>query len=120
MIFSSGQAALAGLLQSWLSMVRPEAADPLRLALFGSYFETRMLLGLLQNSGFHWERLRDNEALQETIRQTSADILLLEWVRYDWDLEPLDLAGMLAAWRQQKNRPSVVVFDSTLSGAFFP
>ena len=120
-IFSSGQAALAALLQSWHSMVRPEPDDPLRLALFGSYFETQVLLGLLQNSSFHWQKLSGNHELQDTVARSGADIVLLESICYDWDLEPLDLAQFLAAWRRRRtDRPSIVIVDSTLSGAFFP
>lgn len=120
-LFSSGQAALACFLQSWFSMIRPDASDPLRLLLHGNYFETQVLLGLLRNPGFDWRLSADDRDLQQTVQKGEADLVLMEPVRYEWALTPIDLAGLGHALRRREaGSAPVLVFDTTLCGPFFP
>lgn len=120
-LFSSGQAALACFLQSWFSMIRPEASDPLRLLMHGNYFETQVLLGLLRDPGFDWRLSADDRDLQQSVQQGEADLLLMEPVRYEWALTPIDLAGLARALRRREaGSAPVLMFDTTLCGPFFP
>jgi hypothetical protein len=120
-LFSSGQAGLATLLQSWLSMLRPGRDQPLRLGLFGAYFETKMLLRLLESSSLSWRSLETGGELLRAIASAELDVVLVESVRYNWELEPLDLKAMIEGWRQRRSAGlSLTIVDTTLSGPFFP
>lgn len=120
-IFRSGQAGLITLLTSWLSMLRPTAETPLRLGMYGAYFETQMMLRLLQQPAFEWSQLRAAPEIESAVSTGGLDVLLLETVRYDWDLEPLDLDALLSGWKQRRGSGlSLTLLDTTLSGPFFP
>lgn len=120
-LFSSGQAALACFLQSWFSMIRPDASDPLRLLLHGNYFETQVLLGLLRHPGFDWRLSADDGDLRQSVQKGEVDLVLIEPVRYEWALTPIDLAGLAGALRRREaGSAPVLMFDTTLCGPFFP
>lgn len=120
-VFRSGQAGLMTLLTSWLSMLRPPAEAPMRLGMYGAYFETQMMLRLLERPGFEWSRLDTASEISRAIESYGLDVLLLETVCYDWELEPLDINKLVSAWEKQRGRGlSMTIFDTTLSGPFFP
>lgn len=120
-VYSSGMAALAGVLQGYQGLTRPTADRPLRLAVWGAYFETAVLLDLLADDCLRWTRAATQDALRAALARGDADVLLLEPVRYEWELEVLDLTALLRAWRERRGaRPSLVVVDSTLVSPAWP
>jgi hypothetical protein len=120
LVVSSGMAALGLWLQGYGSLVRAPARDPVRLAFFGGYFETEIILEMLRGAGFVWRPSATGRALAETTIRGASDVVLVEPVTYDWDLRVLDLDLLLDAWRRRPARPSVLVVDPTLVGPTFP
>jgi hypothetical protein len=120
LVVSSGMAALGLWLQGYASLVRAPARDPVRLAFWGGYFETEIILEMLRGAGFVWRPSPSPRALAETTLRGASDVLLVEPVTYDWDLRVLDLDLLLDAWRRRPARPSVLVVDPTLVGPTFP
>ncbi len=120
-LFSSGMAGLATFLQSYLSMVRPTSQAPLKLVMWGGYFETHALLELLSHDAFSCCRTKTQASLWNTIVQGDADVLLLEPVSYDWDMEVLDLQKLVSlGWQRQTKKAKVIVIDTTLVGESIP
>ncbi len=119
--YANGMAALAGVLQTYLGMARPAAGEPLRVGVWGGYFETDVLLQLLAGPGCAPRRLDTRDALCRAVASGDLDVLFVEPVRYDWDLESLDLNGLLTAWyRRPAGRPGVLVVDTTLVATTWP
>jgi hypothetical protein len=120
-VYSSGMAAIAGLLQSYQGLTRPTADHPLRLAMWGAYYETTVLLDLVEDDCLRWTRTSTQQELRAAVTSGGTDILLLEPVRYEWELEPLDLPALLRSWRERRQgRPGLVVVDSTLVSPAWP
>ncbi len=119
--YSNGMAAIANVLQTYLNMVRPTSADPLRLGMWGAYFETQVLLELLHGTAFQPRIIATQGELCEATRRGTVDVLFIEPVRYDWEMETLDLTALLGAWRQRESgRPSVLIVDNTLVSTTWP
>ena len=41
------------------------------------------------------------------------EVLVLEPVRYDWGLRPIDVQALLRTWSERRRRPRIVVIDTT-------
>jgi len=120
-VYSSGMAAIAGVVQGYQGLTRPTADRPLRLTMWGAYYETAVLLDLIGDDCLRWSRAATQEELCATVTRGGADVLLLEPVRYDWELEALDLPALLRAWTERRGgRPGLVVVDSTLVSPAWP
>jgi hypothetical protein len=120
-LYASGMAGLASTLQALLGMARAAAGDPFRVAIWGEYFETHVLLELMRGAGLQWQRVGTQEELQAIVREGRADLVLIEPVRYDWDLHVFDVRGFLQAWQaRQGSRPGMLLLDTTLVGPTFP
>lgn len=120
LIFSSGQATLSAVLQAALQMHAGQGNRPLRLLHLGSYFETQALLELFEASHITHSGIGPDGPEAALARLGDCDVLLAEAVYCDGQLRLLDLAALARAWRTSRSRPSLVVFDTTLSGARFP
>jgi hypothetical protein len=118
LVFSSGMAAIATWLQSYLRLARPRSGDPtMRAALWGGYFETHILLDALRGPGFEWFRPASQPQLAEATLEGAYDLLLAEPVTYDYFMSVLDLESLVDAWSRRKlDRPSAILLDTTLSG----
>ncbi|MEV4577354.1 hypothetical protein AB0K16_29345 [Nonomuraea jabiensis] len=117
-MFSSGTAAISGLLQCYRSMVRGSERDPLRAGVWGGYFETDMLFELLKSGAFTWDAVPD---VISAVGGGQHDLLFIEPVRYTWDLTTLDLPAFVRAWRARSpRRTRVLVFDTTLASFTWP
>jgi hypothetical protein len=120
-LFSSGMSGLATFLQSYLAMARPVPENPLRLRMWGGYFETLVLLELLRDAAFEYRRIHAQEELFAEVMAGAADIVLLEPVNYDWDLNSLNVPRFIQSWRHcTRSRRSVIILDTTLVGHSFP
>jgi hypothetical protein len=119
--YANGMAAMTNLLQTFLNMVRPSSSDPLRLGIWGSYFETEVLLELLRGETFQPRQITDQDELRQAVRDGMVDALFIEPVRYDWEMATLDLTALLQAWRQRRaRRPNVLIVDTTLVSTTWP
>lgn len=124
LLFSSGQATLTAAIQASLQMhaqSHPAGhSAPLRLLHLGSYFETRALLELFEASQVVHTGIGADGPDAALGRLGACDVLLAEVVYCEGALKVLDLAAFARAWRNSPARPSLVVFDTTLSGPRFP
>lgn len=110
-IFGSGMGAIAGTLQSLIAILSPTDYTPLRIGNWGSYFETSMVLKYLSGSNVQVSHLK-GACVPDGI--DGRDILIVEPVRYNWDLDSLSVSSFLAAWREAKRPPRVLIIDTTL------
>ncbi|MFI9847932.1 hypothetical protein ACIHFD_63740 [Nonomuraea sp. NPDC051941] len=117
--FSSGMAALTHVLQSLIHMMHPTEAHPLKIAYWGDYFETDLLLEYLASSAVSHEKIPPS-ALTDPASFSGADVLLVEPVRYSRTLDVLPLRRWLRAWAQDPARPRVVIADTTLISPAWP
>lgn len=119
LLFSSGQAGLAAILQTVLAQ-RPQGERAKLRALFvGNYFETHDLFDLF-GFAIDCEQVQDWGASLSPAQLAGCDVLVAEPVSYAREMRALDLERLFAAWRGDGARPSVVIFDTTLVGAQFP
>lgn len=117
-VFGSGMAAISCVLQCYRSMIRPTEANPVRAAVWGSYFETDMLYELMRSGAFEWESVTD---LEGALTGGGFDVLHVEPVRYDWDLTAMDVQRFVRAWRTRPSRRTrVLVLDTTLASFTWP
>ncbi|MEZ0107467.1 hypothetical protein ABH920_001459 [Catenulispora sp. EB89] len=117
-VFGSGTAAISAVLNCYLRMVPADVGHPVRAGVWASYFETDMVFEFRSSPLFGWERLTD---LGKAVSQGAYDLLFVEPVRYNWDLDAVDLRDVLSRWRARgAGRPRCVVFDTTLSSFTWP
>jgi hypothetical protein len=137
LLFSSGMAALSGIMQLLPALLgerdaAPTPSDPRRVApsvpgeqhiapsllVAAAYYETLDLVGL----GTHGCRSRivaDEAAFAAACREAKPTAVFVEPIVYDPWLRPFDVAG--AARRlAAADRPPVLVIDSTLVGPSLP
>lgn len=111
---SSGMAALSVALHVATYEFRAVNGRLPRIALLGDYFETAMLIELLSTSFSSWSQCGSVSELVDT----RADVVVIEPVRYDWDLHTVDFIELTAAWVKQGAPWSVVVDPSLTPGAW--
>ncbi|MEU3309550.1 hypothetical protein ACWGSK_14140 [Nocardiopsis sp. NPDC055551] len=120
-VHSSGMASIAGVLQCYRSLIRRTADRPLNLLMWGAYYETGVLFDLVADDGLRCRRARTQEELRSCLLSGEVDVLFIEPVRYEWELDTLDLPALLSAWRGRRgSRPGLVVVDSTLVSPVWP
>jgi hypothetical protein len=117
LLFSSGMAALSGIVQALPRIVGPRAGVPALLAA-SAYYETLDLLAL-GTHGAHVRVVNDDAAFARARADLPPDIALLEPIVYDPWLRPFDVAGAVRALAAA-HEPPVVVVDSTLVGPSLP
>jgi len=109
LLFSSGQAALNGLLLA-LSPRSANPANPPRIRHLGGYFETEELLAMLAQHGMARELPKDGDE--------PADVLIVEPVYFDRAAQShaIDVRAALARHIERAaGAPSLVIIDSTLT-----
>ncbi|MBE3001059.1 hypothetical protein IDM40_20530 [Nocardiopsis sp. HNM0947] len=120
-VYSSGMASIAGVLQCYRSLTRATADGPLNLVMWGAYYETGVLFDLVADDGLRCRRAESQEELRSSLLSGEVDVLFVEPVRYEWELEALDLPALMGAWRERRGgRPGMVVVDSTLVAPVWP
>ncbi|MBF6220891.1 hypothetical protein IU479_22580 [Nocardia abscessus] len=120
-VYANGMAAIANVLQVCRNVLRSTSDDPLRLGMWGAYFETTVLVELLRSPAFRARSYGAQDELRCAVADGAVDILFLEAVRYDWDLETLDLPALLRAWRGvPSGGPNILVIDTTLVATAWP
>lgn len=119
----SAMAALHLVLTSLGHMLQPTPDRPLRIGFAGSYFETTTLLEYLSSPVLQVTWLGDDQSSWSDAGAGAAgapEVLVLEPVRYDWGLRPIDVQALLRTWSERRRRPRIVVIDTTLSSAAWP
>ena len=117
LLFSSGMAALSGVMQTLPALLAPSTSSPSLLAA-AAYFETHDLLAL----GAHGCTSRivgDDAAFAAACSARPPDVAFVEPIVYDSWLRPFDVqraAQTLAALET----PPVLIIDSTLVGPSLP
>ncbi|MBF0128218.1 MAG: hypothetical protein HQM02_13535, partial [Magnetococcales bacterium] len=120
LVFQSGMAAIVLLLHACVRTYKPTVQTPLRLDLFGGYYETTRALRLFSEPLFSSRRITSQGELARRIEARENNILLLEPVPYDWEMEPLEVAPLLRALRARVTSPMLmVIVDSTIVGPAF-
>lgn len=120
-VYSSGMAAITNLLQGYHSMTRPSVRKPLLLGMWGAYFETEVLLEYLRSETFQPRQFDALDDLCAEIRNGSLNALFVEPVRYNWELEAIDLTEIVRAWRSRRSAsPNVLIIDTTLVSPRWP
>lgn len=118
--FGCGMAAIDTVLSTLAHMLAPTATRPLRIDFWGDYFETALLLEYRRGEAVRPRHLAPGNLAQAWSAPDAADILLIEPVRYNWDLDALDLPALVAGWRGSPHRPRIILLDTTLSAAAWP
>ena len=120
-IYSSGMAAITSLLQNFIHMIIGGSTE-VRIAVFGAYYETRMVMDYLSIGKIVWKNC-DTVADMEAALDENYDIYMIEPVRYDWELDAFDIPRFIShmenAWRDNK-KCRLVIFDSTLIAEELP
>jgi hypothetical protein len=117
--FNSCMAGLGHVLQTLVHMLRPDERRPLSVAYWGDYFETDLLMEYLGSAVLRYDKVGVGD-LTETLRRGGHDVLLIEPVRYNWELDVLDVSALLRAWRSAPDRPRIIVVDTTLVSPLWP
>lgn len=92
----------------------------LELDMFGGYFETLILLELLNSSDLRCQTFRNLERVLDRFSRGETDVLFLELIAYDWKQTVIDPARLLEALAARPtDRPWVLMVDSTLLGPMF-
>ncbi|GAB4512420.1 MAG: hypothetical protein Tsb0019_09000 [Roseibium sp.] len=108
MLCSSGMAALHVVLQGLGHYLARDG----RLVALASYFETLTLLRLGPFAET-WSRAMSSDQLAERILEPETAVILIEPVRYDWNLSTEDWSPVLEALSARSD-PPVVILDTTL------
>ena len=114
LLFASGMTSLLMAVKGCLHFLQP-SHRPLKLGMWGGYFETHQLLDLLSNESLEWVEFRQQAALWQALEQGEIDILLIEPVSYTWNLEILDLETLVNSWHSSgTQRPQALIVDASL------
>jgi hypothetical protein len=117
LLFSSGMAALSGVMQSLPAMLAPRAAAPTLLAAV-AYFESLDLIEL-GTHGCTARIVADDETFATACTSQAPDVAFIEPIVYDPRLQPLDVQGAMRRLAALPS-PPIVIVDSTLVGPSLP
>ncbi|MGB5735684.1 MAG: hypothetical protein WBM40_14715 [Thiohalocapsa sp.] len=122
-LFSSGMAAIGAaitVLRHLRGRYGCAGGGMLQLDMLGGYFETLVLLDLLDSSDLRCRSFRDAETLLERFHGGTTDILFLEVIAYDWKQSVIDPAKLLQALKSRPaDRPWILMLDTTMLGPYF-
>lgn len=117
-MFSSGMAALSTFLQSLFAMTKPTSENPLRIRVWGDYFETRVLTDLYRRDSVSITNYCNKE---QGDKVDMANVYLIEPVRYNWELEVFDFSELIESLLgHQPSTLTILLLDTTLSGSSTP
>ncbi len=120
-MFNTGMSAMTGLFMVMRTMFQPRAAAPLHCHGLGGYFEIMDLMAANNDELFRTNIVHSQEALMESVSAGGSQLLYVEPVSCRFDLEVFDIESFLNAWQKRPARvPSVLIFDTTLTGNLFP
>lgn len=111
--FSSGMAALGQTLMTARYASGAPGGDTV-IATWSSYFETDALLAL-QYGEHGFVKLQDIAKIAAELGGRRPDILIVEPVRYNWELDVTEPSALVSALRDPRTSPTVLVVDKTLS-----
>lgn len=114
--FSSGMAALSTVLELAIYEFFARYRRRPRVATLVDYFETGMIVEL-QRGSCDTVTVATSPAM---LLDAKADIVLVESLRYNWDLDVVPFHDLADAWRDEELAPSVVIVDSTLTAGSWP
>lgn len=117
LLFSSGMAALSGIMQTLPAMLDGRASTP-SLLVAASYYET-IDLATLGTHGCTTRIVNDDDAFAAACASKPPDAAFIEPIIYDPWLRPFDVARAARALAAL-NAPPVLVIDSTLVGPAIP
>lgn len=119
-IFSNGMSGLTTLILCYKSILKKKQKK-IKMFVWGAYFETRMFLDFVKDDTFEWRNFKHEEELFNSIKDEDFDILLIEPVRYDWDLDVIDIILLLKSILSIKNAQyRLIIFDTTLISQNLP
>ncbi|NMH68111.1 hypothetical protein HF072_04895 [Bacillus sp. RO3] len=114
-MLSSGMAAISTFLQSIFGMIKPSSNQQIIVSTWSEYFETRVLTDLYRREFTTINNFKDQMEFYQAIPTT--DIFFIEPVRYNWELEVLDLDLFVSQLSEgSKEGLKVIVLDTTLNG----
>ena len=120
-IFSSGMAALTNLILSYKSIIHNRKHKLIKILVWGAYFETRVFLDFIKDENIEWIYCGSEDELCELIENDDFDILLVEPVRYDWDLDVLDISKVISSIKKLDNvKYRLMICDTTLISENLP
>lgn len=120
-MFNTGMGAITCLLLVMRTMFQPGSANPLRLHGLGGYFEIMDLITANHDELFQTQIFEDQALLHESVSAGGSQLIYIEPVSCRFSLDVFDLDRFLAAWQQRPaNVPTVLIFDTTLTGNLFP
>lgn len=112
---SSGMAAISIIMQSYFAMYKPSLQKKLVISTWRDYFETRVLTDLYRNELIEITNYPTQEEFFNVIEDT--DVFFIEIVRYNWELEVLNLNKFLDNLSNvASERLKLLIVDTTLSG----
>jgi hypothetical protein len=120
-MFNSGMGAMTCLLLVMRSMYQPRVNRPLYMHGVGGYFEIMDLMSANHDELFRIEIMAEQQRLLESVVRGASQLIYIEPVSTVWSLDVLDQEKFLGAWRRRPaNPPTILVFDTTLTGNRFP
>lgn len=121
LMFNTGMGAVTCLLMVMRTLFQPRAASPLRLHGLGGYFEIMDLITANHDELFQTQMFQNQKPLHESVSAGGSQLLYIEPVSCQFNLEIFNLEKFLKAWEQRPaNIPTILIFDTTLSGNLFP
>ncbi|HHD2770155.1 TPA: hypothetical protein ACOTG1_003394, partial [Clostridium perfringens] len=88
---------------------------------WGAYFESRVFLDFIEDKTLEVRKFESEKDLCEAIEKEDFDLLLLEPVRYDWELNVLNIEKIIESISKLQNiKYRLVIFDTTLISENLP
>lgn len=120
-LYSSGMAALTSLISNYIHMISNNK-DKITILVWGAYYETRMFFDYIKGKNIEWLCCNTESELIENIHR-DFDIIFIEPVKYDWNLEVLNIPHVLEFVLEQCvkiHKHRLLLFDSTLVAEELP
>lgn len=120
-MFGTGMACMTCLLMVLRTMFPSTVEKPLKVHGVGGYFEIMDLLSATHDSLVNVKIVKKHKELQSSIVTGASQIIYIEPVSSAFNLDVLDMDSLLEAWSQRPtNVPTIIIFDTTLTGNTFP
>lgn len=119
-IYSSGMSCILSAIQNYMYMNR-KMDRKIRMAVYGAYYESRMIFSYMESRNMTLRYCNNERELNDSIIRS--DIIFIEPVRYDWDMDVLNIPLFLNELREAlkyESKPKMLIFDSTLIAEELP
>ena len=118
LLFASGMSAANAAIQ--YSRTRLSHLPELHLYEFGGFFEYERLFRYTSDEKFIAEICKDHESLINIVKNSEADILMIEPVAALWPMEVFDIQKFKEAWYSAEKVPASLIIDTSPIGCVFP